>query len=292
MAALRLAFIADIHANLPALEAVVADLQTQAPDVVYHLGDLVNRCPWPGEVVDLIAAAGWPGIYGNHDYVVARLHTPENRAPFTDRDRFRDLWWTASALSAPQHKLLYDLPETLRLTFPGAPPLRLLHGMPGNSFWGLYGGASDAELSRQVASIDEAYIVSAHTHRPLDRQVARWRLFNPGSVGMPYNEDPRAQYCLLDLVCAHGEMTWQATFRQVEYDRDRLATAFYSGDFAVGMGALLELNLRTALSGYAYISDFGYWLRDQPAALQADLGEAVREYLARHGPGQWAFELA
>jgi hypothetical protein len=71
-----------------------------------------------------------------------------------------------------------------------------------------------------------------------------------------------------------------------------LATAFYSGDFAVGMGALLELNLRTALSGYAYISDFGYWLRDQPAALQADLGEAVREYLARHGPGQWAFELA
>ena len=156
MSALRIAFIADIHANLPALEAVVADLRTQAPDAVFHLGDLVNRCPWPGEVVDLIVAAGWAGIYGNHDHVVARLHTPENRTPFTDRDRFRDLWWTAGALTASQLKYLYDLPETLPLEFPGAPALRLIHGMPGNCYWGLYGGSPDAELAQQVASVAEA----------------------------------------------------------------------------------------------------------------------------------------
>ena len=292
MSALRIAFIADIHANLPALEAVVADLRTQAPDAVFHLGDLVNRCPWPGEVVDLIVAAGWAGIYGNHDHVVARLHTPENRTPFTDRDRFRDLWWTAGALTASQLKYLYDLPETLPLEFPGAPALRLIHGMPGNCYWGLYGGSPDAELAQQVASVAEPVVISAHTHRPLDRRVARWQLFNPGSVGMPYNEDPRAQYCLLDLVAGGGGLAWAATFRQVAYDRDLLPLAFYAGDFAVGMGPLLELNLRTALSGHAYISDFGYWLRDQSPALKADLGQAVSEYLARHGPGQWAFELA
>ena len=143
-----------------------------------------------------------------------------------------------------------------------------------------------------MENIAEPAIVSAHTHRPLDRRVARWQLFNPGSVGMPYNEDPRAQYCLLDLVQSADGPVWQATFRQVDYDRDLLATAFYAGDFAAGMGPLLELNLRTALSGHAYISDFGYWLRDQSPALKADLGEAVREYLSRHGPGQWAFELA
>lgn len=292
MPALRLAFFADVHGNLPALEAVAADLRGQAPDAVYHLGDLVNRCPWPREVLALVAAAGWRGIYGNHDYVVARLYTPENRTPFTDRDRFRDLWWTAAALTPAERQWLYDLPDTLRLDLPAAPPLRLIHGMPGNCYWGLYGGASDAELSKQVESVAEAFIVSGHTHRPLDRTVARWQLFNPGSVGMPYNEDPRAQYCLLDLVNTARGPAWQATFRQVDYDHDLLATAFYRGDFAVGMGPLLELNLRTALSGHAYISDFGYWLRDQSPALKADLGEAVREYLARHGPGQWAFELA
>ena len=289
---LRLAFIADIHANLPALEAVVADLHGQAPDRVYHLGDLVNRCPWPGEVLDLVATAGWAGIYGNHDYVVARLKTPENRTPFTDRDRFRDLWWTAGALTPAQLHMLYDLPETRLLEFPGAPALRLIHGVPGNCYWGLFEAASDDELRKQVESVQEPAIVSAHTHRPLDRQVDRWRLFNPGSVGMPYNEDPRAQYCLLDVVEARGVRTWQARFRQVDYDRDLLPIGFYAGDFAVGMGPLLELNLRTALSGHAYISDFGYWLRDQSPALKADLGQAVSEYLARHGPGQWAFELA
>lgn len=292
MTALRLAFFADVHGNLPALDAVAADLRHFAPDAVYHLGDLVNRCPWPGQVMDLVAAAGWQGIYGNHDYVVARLNTPENRAPFIDRDRFRDLWWTAGALSAAQLQTLYDLPDTLRLEFAGAPSLRLVHGVPGNCYWGLYAGASDEEVRKQIAEVAESVVVSAHTHRPLDRQVDRWRLFNPGSVGMPYNEDPRAQYCLLDLVPRAGGMVWQPTFRQVDYDHDVLAEAFHAGDFAVGMGPLLELNLRTALSGHAYISDFGYWLRDQSPDLKADLGQAVSEYLSRHGPGQWAFEFA
>ena len=140
-------------------------------------------------------------------------------------------------------------------------------------------------MAQQVASVAEPVVISAHTHRPLDRRVARWQLFNPGSVGMPYNEDPRAQYCLLDLVAGGSGLAWAATFRQVAYDRDLLPLAFYAGDFAVGMGPLLELNLRTALSGHAYISDFVYWLRDQSPALKDDLGQAVSEYLSRHGPG-------
>ena len=75
---MRLAFLADIHGNLPALEAVIRDLQDLAPDQVFLAGDLVNRCPWNNEVMELLADTGWPGVVGNHDLVVGRIHTPNN----------------------------------------------------------------------------------------------------------------------------------------------------------------------------------------------------------------------
>ena len=195
---MRIAFLADIHSNLPALEAVLGDLQTQAPDAVYLVGDQVNRCPWPNEVMDLLAAQNWPAIYGNHDLVVGRLNTAETRSDFGDRSRFPCLWWTAEVLTPAHLQTLRELPAELRLDLPAGPPIRLLHGIPGNPFVGFYPEASDEEVATQIKPIAEPVIVSGHTHRPLARQVGRQWLFNGGSVGMPYNDDPRAQYLLLD----------------------------------------------------------------------------------------------
>src|SRR4051794_33173092 len=68
---MKYALISDIHANLPALEAVLADIETRGVDAVYHLGDLVGYAPWPNEVVSLISARGIPGVAGNYDSTVA-----------------------------------------------------------------------------------------------------------------------------------------------------------------------------------------------------------------------------
>jgi hypothetical protein len=69
---MRIALLSDVHANLPALEAVLADLhQRPGVDAVYHLGDLVGYAPWPDEVVALLAEAGIPGVAGNYDSTVA-----------------------------------------------------------------------------------------------------------------------------------------------------------------------------------------------------------------------------
>ena len=107
---MRIAFLADIHSNLPALEAVVQDLASQAPDAIYLVGDQVNRCPWPNEVMDLLGGQGWPAIYGNHDLVVGNLDTAETRTAFADRSRFPCLWWTAEVLQPEHLQTLRALP--------------------------------------------------------------------------------------------------------------------------------------------------------------------------------------
>ncbi|MBW7882417.1 MAG: metallophosphoesterase family protein [Caldilineaceae bacterium] len=288
---MRLAFLADIHGNLPALEAVVCDLRSQAPDQVYLLGDQVNRCPWNNEVMDLLADLNWPAIHGNHDQVVSRINTPENGPPFNDRQRFRSLWWTAETL-APRHlEMLRALPAERHIDVPDGPPIRLFHGVPGNPFVGIYGENGEDTVVALLGEVEEPVIVCGHTHRPMARSAGRWHMFNGGSVGLPYNGDPRAHYLLLDASVEQGQRTWKPHFRRVEYDRSRLRPAYERSGMLAATGAIGELHLLSASTGQPYSSDFGIWLKSQPPEIQADLDRAVPAYLGRHGPGHWAFSV-
>ncbi len=282
---MRVAILADIHGNLPAFEAVLADLKRQSPDAIYFAGDQINRCPWNNEVMDLLAALGWPAIQGNHELVVGAINTPANQPPFTNRARFIDLWWTQEHLH-PQHlDTIRTLPTELALSFVDGPPIRLLHGVPGNPFLGILAETTDEVIQNVLADVAESVVVCAHTHRPMDRRVAGWRIFNGGSVGSSYDGDPRAHYLLLDAV--NGQ--WQPTFCRVDYDRSLLPLTFHASGMLAALGPLGQLHLRTVLDGEPWSSDFGFWMRTQPLALQQDLTLAVTLYLEQHGPGRWAF---
>jgi predicted phosphodiesterase len=93
----KLALVSDIHANLPAMEAVLADLAAVSPDVVYHLGDLVGYAPWPNEIVALLEEEGIRGVAGNYDSTVATGHQhcgcryEDDRHALLDRGSRRDL---------------------------------------------------------------------------------------------------------------------------------------------------------------------------------------------------------
>lgn len=288
---MRLAFLADIHGNLPALEAVLRDLRRHAPDQVYLAGDLVNRCPWNNEVMDVLAGAGWPGVVGNHDLVVGRIHTPHNMPPFTDRQRFRSLWWTAATLHPHHLQTLRRLPAARRIDLRPFPPIRLFHGSPGNMFLGLYPEMASATIAALLEGVAEPVVVCAHTHRPLTRRTGGWTIFNGGSIGLPYNGVPCAQYLLLDAVVEQGIHRWAPTFCQVEYDHSGLRAAFVASGMMTATGAIGDLHLLTAESGQPYSSDFGVWLHSQPADVRGDLDRAVPLYLAAHGPGRWAFAM-
>ena len=282
---MRIAIVSDIHGNLPAFEAVVADLKTQAPDQVYFGGDLVNRCPWTREVIDLYQELGWPGVLGNHDLILANLNTDRSHPVFQNRRRFPDMWWIWGRLTPSDRALLGAFPHELPIHLPGLPALRLLHGVPGNPFAGIYPEMPDRKIAAALDPIQEAVLICGHTHRTVDRVSGRWRVINAGSVGLPYNGDPRAQYVILD----GGDGAWQSTFRHVDYDRERVRQAFATSGIRAEAGPVCELSLRTVLTGEPYASDFGAWLRTQPDETRIDPGSAVATYLSTHGPGHWAF---
>ncbi|MEZ4615735.1 MAG: metallophosphoesterase [Caldilineaceae bacterium] len=284
---IRLAVLADIHGNLPALEAVVDDLQRETPDLVYLAGDQVNRCPWNNEVLDLIADRGWPCIAGNHDLVVGIINTAQNRPPFTQREHFPTLWWTQESLRAEHLVTIRGWPEERRLDFAGLPALRLFHGVPGNSFVGILPEDSDEKIAKFLADVAEPIVICAHIHRPLHRVLPHHTVYNGGSVGIPYNGDPRAQYLLLD----GNTSGWQPTWRRVSYDQSGIPLAFEQSGMRAASGPVSELHLRTVLQGEPWISDFGHWLRLQGDNPRDDMATAVATYLHHHGPGRWAFTV-
>lgn len=285
VAHMRIAILADIHGNLPALEAVVADLLSRRPDAVYLAGDQVNRCPWSNEVMDLVAAEGWPMIAGNHELALARLGQPDCPPYLADRRRFPDLWWTHGRLSAAHLAAIRGLPLEMQLTPAGMPPLLMVHGSPYKVTVGFAPDLNDAQMRRFLAGASGPVVIGAHTHQPVDRQIGAQRVLNPGSVGMPYNGDPRGQYMLLDADAAR----LRVTFRQVAYPVELVRREFERLDLMRALGPAAALYLRTVETGLPWISDFIYWMRYQPLTVAENMDLAVATYMGRHGPGRWAF---
>ena len=250
----RIAIVSDIHGNLPALEAVLRDLEQVRPDRVYVNGDVVNRGPQSKECLDRVRALSWPVVFGNHEeYVLQCRHgTPT-------REWHSDFWLPVRRLaehdlSADDIAYLETLPHSRQIALPGLPAIRLVHGSlralnEGLGFW-----MSDDELLAAVASAPEPVVVGAHTHRTFERRiVGRWVL-NSGAVGAPYNGNPAAQYLLL----TGEDGAWRAEFRAVPYDRAPVYVAWArTGYLEVSVAArLMQYELQTATYHFGPYFDF------------------------------------
>ena len=248
-----IAVLADVHGNMPALEAVLADLERQRPDEVLVGGDLVGRGPQGSRVVARIRAAGWRTIRGNHeDYLLdfRRRRVPER---WWRQRRWAASRWMAAELSPADVEWIEGLPETLRSAV--EPALLLVHGTPESANAGLGPWTDDDELRRHLSATGAEVLVCGHTHRPMDRRLPEGRVINVGSVGLPFNRDRRAQYALFRRR-AGG---WEVEPRQVEYDlRETLEIYGRSGFLAEGgiTAELLKLELEHST---AFLVPFLKW---------------------------------
>jgi putative phosphoesterase len=211
----RIAVLSDIHGSLAALEAVAADIDRQAPDLVLHVGDLVVNGPMPAEVVDLVRDRGWRGVLGNTDEILwtpGELQRQVARAP-----KLHDLLHvlfdetgpaTRELLGEKRTEWLRLLPLELREV-----DLLLLHASPGDPWRAPMPDATDDALFETYGPLGAELVVYGHIHRPFVRRLPGLTVANSGSVGQPYDGDWRASYLLID-----GGV---ATVRRVEYDLDR-----------------------------------------------------------------------
>ena len=215
---MRIALISDIHANLPALEAVLADVARRGVDATYHLGDLVGYAPWPDEVVARLA--GIPGVAGNYDSTVghrARHCGCKYEDPQQEALSHESFAWTLEHTTDATRAALRALPFRLDIRLGGGHErghtLCLVHGTPtlNTLYWTEDRNDDFARKMIAHAGLRSGDALAfGHTHLPWTRVVDGVMLINAGSVGRPKDGDPRAGYVMLE----DGEVA----FVRVAYD--------------------------------------------------------------------------
>jgi predicted phosphodiesterase len=219
---MRLAVVSDIHGNLHALSAVIADIRVRGCDAVVNLGDILSGPLWPEQTADMLIPLQWPTIRGNHERQV--LETPRETMGASDA-------YARDNLRQDQLEWLAALPATLWLT----DEVFLCHGTPANDMAyfvetpvpGLARAATVEEVATRAGDCPARVILCGHTHVPRTVELPDGRLVvNPGSVGLQAfhvggpvahaveNGSPHARYAIIERRSGR----WHAQAVNVEYD--------------------------------------------------------------------------
>ncbi len=233
-----LAILADIHGNLPALEAVLGDMQQFMIDHVVVAGDVINWGPFSRQVVQCVTREGWAAIRGNNEFYLLDYETPRAPAKWNDREQFPLLPWLRAQLGGHLHHVIAAWPDALQLRYPDAPPMRIVHGSPRSAWEPMHHTDTDEHLTPMLEGVSESVLVSAHTHIAMDRVVHGTRILNGGSVGVPLDGNIGIARYLL-LMARDGE--WQSTFRSVPFDLDRVLDEFKRQCFVEQCGVIGQL---------------------------------------------------
>jgi putative phosphoesterase len=220
----RVAIFGDIHANLPALEAVIADMDALQLADRYCLGDLVGYATFPNDVVAAIRERKIPTLMGNYDQGVGNNSDDCGCAytnPVAEALGKRSIAWTNQHTTEENKAYLRSLPLHIPLLL-GDLRVMLVHGSPRRVNEYLFADRPDSSLERLLDAAEADVLVCGHTHLPYHRVLPSGRqLINAGSVGKPKDGDPRACYLVLQVAGAVLEVE----FRRVAYEIERAATA-------------------------------------------------------------------
>lgn len=247
---MRLALLSDIHANLHALDAVLADI-ARRPEVTgrYHLGDLVGYHAFPDEVVARLGQEGIAGVAGNYDSTVAHGYKHcgcRSENPRQEELAHESFAWTLAHTAPATKRALAALPFRLDLRPLGGhvagPTVTLVHATPQNNLVYVTEDRSDDFLRRMATAAGLRAgdaIAFGHTHKPWQRTVDNVLFVNTGAVGRPKDGDPRAGYVLLDL----SGPAPRAEVVRVAYDVNAACAALEEGGLPGAFGESLRTGL-------------------------------------------------
>jgi putative phosphoesterase len=230
----RIAALSDVHGNLPALEAVLADVARERPDRIVVAGDLVLNGPDPAGVVDALRALvadGTAVIAGNTDVAVADFDFAAAFPWMTDgvADAIVDAAeWAHEALGEERVDWLRGLPSERRVRADDDTLVLVCHGSPGSQTAGFDQDLDPSVTIERVARTDARVIVCGHTHLPEVRDLGWKIIVNDGSAGYVFDGDPTASWALIDL--EDGEV--RAEIRRTEFDSLAVANAISSRGLA------------------------------------------------------------
>ena len=210
---MRIVVISDIHSNLDAFEAVIADLPEY--DELFCLGDLVGYGPQPNEVVQKIQQLR-PSVVlmGNHDYAVVTGDTEGFSSHAAEA-----VEWTRKRINSQNHDYLATLKPSEKLEKSNM-SMALFHGSPRDPLTEyVFPGMPENTARKLIEKAGAEIVLLGHTHMPMLYSFDHEMLGNPGSVGQPRDGDPRASYATLSI----AERKFSFNIKRVDYDVNPVA---------------------------------------------------------------------
>lgn len=220
----RIAIFSDIHANLPALQATLADMDERGLEKRYCLGDLVGYATFPNEVIQIIRERNIPCIMGNYDLGVGNS-SDDCGCAYKDAHSQAlgklSIAWSNAHTTEENKAYLRELPAQIPLQL-GDLKVMLVHGSPRRVNEYLYEDRPDRSLERLLDMVESDVLVCGHTHMPYHRVLPGGRhVINEGSVGKPKDSDARACYVVMS---AEGREL-SIEFVRVRYDVEKVGEA-------------------------------------------------------------------
>lgn len=255
----RLAILADVHGNQPALDAVLADVRESGADQLIVNGDLVNRGPDGVAVMETLLASNAQFTLGNHDALMNLWHEHDPEIPdewFAD-PFFDSFTWCADQLD--RAGLLGEFPRwpmTLRVELPSAPTVVIAHGTPDHYREGVGRRMSEARMRELLRASDADVLVGSHTHVPGEWRLPEGVLLNTGAVGAPFNRDRRAQYLLLTLQGG----AWTPELRFVPYDLSAILRHYDTSGLLAHGGLSAHIFREELPAAYPIYARFWEWV--------------------------------
>jgi len=220
----RVAVLADIHGNLPALEAVLRDVEAAGADAIVLAGDMTIG-PLQAETLDALASLGEKAIWlrGNCERAVVEVFDGRYRP--TGAAHEPGVVWAGQQLTRAERERLASLPLTVSLEVDGLGPVLFCHATARDDEEIVLVDSPVEWFEEGFAGVEEQVVVCGHTHMPFDRLAAGRRMVNPGSVGMPYGPAGTVAYWAM----LGPEVTLRRTPYELELAAERLRASAWPG---------------------------------------------------------------
>jgi predicted phosphodiesterase len=266
--------LADIHGNLPALQAVAADIYRLRPDLVFVAGDFQNRGPNPREVTEYVAKSGWTLLRGNHEDYVIRQSQRSRIQDVTEHYNWLPARWTAD-LTSDFVESIKRLPIATTLMGPDKLSITIAHGSPRSNNEGFFPTTTEAKAKEMIGSDPPSLLCVGHSHLPFVRRVNTTLLVNVGAVGFPFDGDRRASFGLITW----DQDRWEVEIRRIEYAVERVVQEFTRVNFYQGAGPLSHLIRRELESARPHLTPFEYLYGSPLREGKVSIQKAVAAYM-------------
>lgn len=246
---MRIAFISDIHGNMPALEAVLEDIKQAGVDEIICLGDIANIGPHPAECIDMVRDLGGLTIQGNHELYLQGKGLPDD---WQTCPTWASMRWARTQLTPEHLSFIANLPFKHELNGNDLAPATLVHASFLDQFVGFLPELSEEETAVRMNGHDNLTLFCAHTHRQLYRQWSNSWIINVGSIGMPLDGTPEAKYA----IATRHKTTWNIEFRRVAYNVDLVMQEWDRSGLQEAGGLITAVFRHQVLTGQRVASPF------------------------------------